>query len=241
MRLLVTRPEPDATTLKAHLVARGHDVFIEPLLDVDFDGCDPIEIDGIQALIATSKNGLRALARSPVFGAARRLRVYAVGPGTAATAKALGFASVVQGPKDGRELVPVIAEMAEVNGGPLLYLAGETTAYDVAGELRAFGFHVHHPIVYAVRPVSSLTEATATRMTAGGLDGIILLSPQTARIYAALVRKHGLEDACRRIMHFCLSQAVAAAIECPEEIPIKVAMLPNLQEMLALVGNATAD
>ena len=42
MRLLVTRPEPEAQRLKARLEELGHEVTVEPLLAVSFDDPDPI-------------------------------------------------------------------------------------------------------------------------------------------------------------------------------------------------------
>ena len=69
MRLLVTRPEPDALKLRAALEERGHEATVEPLLSVSFDDTDPIDLEGVQALIATSRNGLRAL---KLASAARR-------------------------------------------------------------------------------------------------------------------------------------------------------------------------
>src|SRR5262245_10620271 len=159
MRLLVTRPEPDATTLKAQLIALGHEVLIEPLLHVVMHPLDPHEIDleEAQALVATSRNGVRALAKSPHAAAALELPLYAVGPGTAATARALGFAHVLQGPRDARALVPFVAEHAEVTAGSLIYLAGATRTGDVGGELRRLGFHVQEPVMYSMLPASHLS------------------------------------------------------------------------------------
>jgi uroporphyrinogen-III synthase len=61
MRLLVTRPEPDALKLGAVLEEMGHEATVEPLLSVSFDDAEPVDLDGAQALIATSRNALRAL------------------------------------------------------------------------------------------------------------------------------------------------------------------------------------
>src|SRR5262245_6835476 len=102
MRLLVTRPAADAVEIKAHLVAQGHEVLIEPLVEISFEDADPIEVVGVQALVATSRNGLRALANSPDFDEALNLPVFAVGPGTAATARALGMTQVLKGPATAR-------------------------------------------------------------------------------------------------------------------------------------------
>ena len=63
MRLLVTRPEPDATRQAERLAARGHEPVLAPLLAHRAGNRNvPLELDGAQALIVTSRNALRALA-----------------------------------------------------------------------------------------------------------------------------------------------------------------------------------
>lgn len=97
MRLLVTRPEPDALKLGAILEEAGHEAAVEPLLSVSFEG-EAIDVDGAQALVATSRNALRALKASPALAQARRLPLFAVGKATADEARALGFAGVPDDP-----------------------------------------------------------------------------------------------------------------------------------------------
>ena len=241
MRVLVTRPEPDATALRTHLVAAGHEVFIEPLLTMTYMPIDPEDIIDAQALIATSRNGLRALAASDAWEAMRELPVFTVGPGTAAEARALGMINVMPGPRSARELIPIISEVAEVNAGPLIHLAGETLAFDLGAELVTLGFHVLQPVVYRSIAKDSLTDATVARMTAGGLDAVILLSPQTAAIYARLVRLHGLEAVAHGLTHVCLSEAVANQLSALG-VPLRmVADQPNLEEILGLVGSLAAQ
>ena len=69
MRLLVTRPEPDALKLRAALEEHGHEATVEPLLArlVRGSGND-FDLDGVQALIATSRYALRALKSHPLAG-----------------------------------------------------------------------------------------------------------------------------------------------------------------------------
>lgn len=240
MRLVVTRPQADAVELQAHLTARGHQVVLAPLLDISFEDGDPIELDGVQALIATSKNGVRALARHPDFGAARQLPLFVVGPGTGQTARALGFTRVLQGPKAARELLPLIAEAVDVNAGSLLHLAGEVLAVDVAGELGRLGFHVLQPVVYTTRAVQNLPSRLVADLNDGGIDAVILLSPQTARIWAALMARHQLTLPARAVLHLCLSASVAAGLAPLGQVPTAVAKEPNLNEMLAAIDRAAA-
>ncbi|MGB3720194.1 MAG: uroporphyrinogen-III synthase [Hyphomicrobiaceae bacterium] len=239
MRLLVTRPEPDATALRAQLIAQGHEVLVEPLITIRFDNADPIELDGVQALIATSRNGLRALASSPAIEQARSLPLFAVGPGTAATAKALGFQNVIKGPGTGRELVSFIISHADVNGGPLLHLAGDVLAYDFSSELTRLGYHVLRPIVYETEPATRLSGSIATRIANGYIEGVILLSPRTAAVFAKLIKEHGLVEPARQLTYFCISEATAAQLKEIAPLKVEIAAAPNLQEVLALTARAT--
>ena len=62
MRLLVTRPEPDAGREAEALAARGHEAVLAPLLKIEFTRDVPLDFAGVQALIVTSRNALRAMA-----------------------------------------------------------------------------------------------------------------------------------------------------------------------------------
>ncbi len=238
MRVLVTRPEPDATALKAHLVAQGHEVLIEPLMELRFDDLDPIELGGVQALIATSRNGLRALAASPELEAARHLPLFAVGPGTAATARGLGFEIVIKGPGTGRQLVSLITDGIDVNAGSLLHLAGDVLAFDFAAELARLGYHVLQPLVYIAEPVQRLSGSTVTRLRNGQIAGVLLLSPRTAEIYVDLLRQHDLVEASRNLIHYCISEATADRLAGLGQPKVEIAEAPNLKEVLALTARA---
>jgi uroporphyrinogen-III synthase len=236
MRLLVTRPEPDATTLKNRLVEKGHTVTIEPLITITHDGAETPEFDGAQALIATSRNGLRAIAHLPDIDAAKELPLFVVGPGTAATAAALGFRQIIKGPATARDLVPVIEEFAEVNSGPLIHLAGDTLVYDFASDLVRLGFFVTAPVVYTTVVADRFASPTVASLRNSRFDGVLLLSPRTADVYCVLVRQHNLVEAARKVQYYCLSAAIASRLAAlGDGLKIGVASAPNLQQLLALI------
>jgi uroporphyrinogen-III synthase len=64
---------------------------------------------------------------------------------------------------------------------------------------------------------------------------VILMSPRTAAIYAALIRKHGLSASIRTLPHFCLSAAVARRLQPLGTLRVEIAEAPRLEELLALV------
>src|SRR5690606_34319874 len=65
MRVLVTRPEPDARQEADALRARGYEPVLAPLLDIEFLKGVSLDLDGAQAVVITSRNALRALADHP--------------------------------------------------------------------------------------------------------------------------------------------------------------------------------
>jgi len=242
MRLLVTRPEPDATALKAQLIGMGHEVLVEPLMQVVFHPIDPQEVDlsEAQALVATSRNGVRAVAKSALGPAAVGLPIYVVGPGTAATARALGFSDVLQGPRDAAGLIGFMAEHADVNAGSLIYLAGETKSRDLGGELRRLGFHVQEPIVYSIKAAAAFSAAAVARFEAEDIDGVLLMSAETAKTYSRLILAHGLAQKIRRTRHFCLSREVARGLALTGAQHVSVASQPDLKALIALVAQGVS-
>ena len=240
MRLLITRPEPDALQLMAALEQHGHDAVVEPLLSVSFALGEAIELDGAQALIATSRNALRALKSHPVGGKARRLPLFAVGPATAAAARACGFEMVLTGAGTAQELVTHIVAVADPAAGLLVQLAGDRQAIDLKGELEAHGFRVVQHIVYRTHAATALSEIALEGLAMGEIDGVILMSPRTAAIYASLMRKQGLAGIARSLAHFCVSAAVAERLAVLGSVPVRIAARPQVEEVLALIDAAAA-
>jgi uroporphyrinogen-III synthase len=241
MRLLITRPEPDALKLAGVLEELGHEATVEPLLSASFDGADPIDVEGAQALIATSRNGLRALKSSPALAEARALPLFAVGKATAAEGRALGFETVITGAGTAAELVGHIVSSLDPAAGLLVHLAGDTLAVDLKGELEAHGFRVVQPVVYRMLAARAFSEDTVEQLATGEIEGVTLMSPRTAAVYASLVRRHGLVATIRPLPHFCLSQAVARRLEPLGSVRVEIAEAPRLEELLALIEEAAAQ
>ena len=240
MRILVTRPEPDALKLKGLIEERGYSAAVEPLMRVIFHEFDPAELDGVTVIIATSRNALRALRGSPALAKARQLRVYAVGAATALEARRLGFETIVKGPGTAAALVPIIASTLDPSEEMLLHLRGDRVASDMRGDLEGLGFHMVEALVYEMRAAETLSEFIRDEFADGGIEAVMLMSPETASIYVRLMTKYGLKDMCRQMVHLCLSEQVALRLKPLGDIPVEVAAEPTIEEMLALADLAAA-
>jgi len=243
MRLLVTRPEPDASDQARKLGQMGLDALVEPMLEIEFLDAGNLDetVAAAQALIATSRNGLRALARLPILGRALGTPVLAVGPATASLAKELGFEQVHEGAGRAQDLIAVANENCEPVSGPLVHLAGKELAFDLKGKLEARGFGVLQPVLYRASAKRALSAAAKREFKTGGLMGAILMSPKTAKIYARLIAAAGLEGAVAQVMHFCLSPAVAKQLSAIPGARYLVAKRPNQDDLLALIVKHAAD
>jgi uroporphyrinogen-III synthase len=240
MRLLVTRPEPDASREAEALSSRGHEVVVAPLLTIQFTGSVPLQFEGAQALIFTSRNALRALAEHPEKHEALQLPVFAVGETTTRAAQALGFADVTMGTGTASDLAELIRAELNPEKGPLVHLAGETLAFDLKGALEDRGFAVRQPVLYRAAPVEAFPEVGLRRIKAGSLDGVILMSPRTARTFAALLKAAGALTEAKSLVCYCLSEAVAEAV-APLGFAVRVARRPREDEVLALVDSKAAS
>lgn len=241
MRLLVTRPEPDAQSQAARLRELGHEAILAPLFSLEFLDPGPLPLDSVQALIATSRNALRALEGREEFADLLSLPLFAVGAATARLARDLGFKSVTQGLGTAEKLVPVIEKACSPDAGTLLHPAGEKLAWDMKSALERAGFKVHQPVLYRSNAAERLPDDAAEAINAGNLDGVILMSPDTARTYLALIEAGGLTKKAAKPAYFCLSANVAAALDPLPGASVLVAASPTQDDLLALIGQDTAN
>jgi uroporphyrinogen-III synthase len=232
MRLLVTRPRDDAEAFAKALRARGHIPIVAPLMEVHIMAGAPIALEGVQAVLTTSANGVRALAA----GTKRRdLTIYAVGPQTAERAREAGFTVVISAEGDSADLVEMVAREADPAKGLLLHAAGAETAGRLQHALQTRGFRVETAMLYEAAPVAKLPIEADEALRDGSIDGVFLFSPRSAKIFATLVGDAGLAEPCAKLAAFCISPATAAALSPLSFVRVAIAGMPNQDAILDLV------
>lgn len=230
MRVLVTRPHDDARQTAALLAQMGHEAIIAPLLAVNFHNGPVLVLDGVQAVLATSANGIRALARRTPR---RDLPIFAVGPQTARTASEAGFAQVRNADGDGAALAAATARWCAPGGGALLHVSGAQGGGALAADLRARGFLLREAVLYDVAAADRLPPQAAAALTAGALDAALFFSPRSARIFRNCVMRENLGPACARLKALCISAATAKGLEPLIFRALHVAGAPNQDALLA--------
>ncbi len=236
MRALLTRPHEESERLAAALAVRGVEALVAPLMRIRFCDAAALDLAGAQAVLCTSANGVRALARA---SAGRGLPLLAVGDATAARARAEGFAEVASAGGAAADLVRLAAARLRPQDGRLLHVAGGAVAGDLAGALRAKGFEVARVVLYEARPEAALSPAAAAALRAGAIDFALFFSPRTAAVFARLARAAGVAECCAKVAALSISTAADAALgELPwrgrhvAERPDQAALLSLLDRLL---------
>lgn len=232
MRLLVTRPEEDAQATAALLASRGHEAVVEPLVAIKIVPGPNLDLRGVQALLVTSANGVRAFVARD---GRRDLPVFAVGDASARAARAAGFARVESAAGDVVALANLVERRLKPEAGDLVHVAGSTVAGDLAGMLGSAGFRCRREVLYEQAKADSLSADTERLLRTSGLDGVLLFSPRTGATFAVLLERLGLVHATGRMVAFCLSPAVAEKISHLQWKGIRVAVEPTQDALLAEV------
>ncbi len=238
MRVLVTRPQADAEPLVEALQALGFQVLSAPLLAVEPIKAARIDLDGVQALLFTSANGVRVFAElSPERG----LPVFAVGDATAQAAADAGFARTESAGGTVEDLAALVVRRLDPAAGVLFHGAASQVAGDLKGLLEAAGFPVRRKVLYRTRPAQRLSSGTRRAIAEGRLDAVLFFSPRTAETFVRLSTEAGLSTAFASCHAVCLSQAVAAKLEALTWRDVRVAAQPDQDHLLRAVQAVGAE
>lgn len=232
MRLLVTRPEPDASETAGRLRELGHAVLVEPMMRIEFSP-EPAGLAAPAAILLTSGNAVRALERWPSAAAWRRFPVFVIGRATAAQARNIGFTDVRTADRDAATLADLVRAEFDKAAGQILYPAARDRSADMAAMLA--GFMVETVEAYRGIAATSLDEAVASAIASARIDGVLFFSRRTAAIFADLVKAAGVGAGLRRAVLFALSAAVAEPLARLQPATIRVAAQPDEESLLALI------
>jgi len=231
MRVLITRPEPDAAALAALLRAAGHEPVPAPLMRIEtLPEAPPAGIENA-VLLFTSANGAPA---ARAHGVRSSRGVFVVGEATARAAREAGFQVDGVAGGDVVSLTDLVANRLPKDQ-LLLHVAGSEVAGDLVGALSARGYRVLRWTAHAARAAETLPHAAAVFF--GGAPGAVLLySPRSARLLVQLIRAAGLEGAAARHRALCLSQAVSDAAAPAPWASLETAAKPSQEALLNLLG-----
>jgi uroporphyrinogen-III synthase len=228
MRVLVTRPLPEADATAARLVALGHAPLVVPLFHAERVVA---EIPGDAAALAVTSPRTVSFLSEAAAGAMRDCPAFAVGDRTAEALRLAGFRDVRSAAGDVHALARLIADAGLQAGAMVLSPGGETRAGDLGAALAASGLKLVAPVVYRMVSEPLPPPAIGEALAAKRLDAALHYSPNASSGFLRLIG-----PAAAGLMHGCLSEAVAAPLRDAGWPSIAVAARPDEEALLALLA-----
>jgi uroporphyrinogen-III synthase len=235
LRLLITRPQPDASRTADALRAVGHTVLLAPMLTFETIRDAMIGAGPWAGLLLTSANAARALAQHARFAALKDLPALAVGDRTAEVSGALGFADVTSTAGNAADLARAATARFAAEEAAVLYAAAEDRAVDVADLLAGEGVRVNIAVLYRMTKAVEFPPDVAAALGGGQVDGVLHYSRRAAEAYLACTGH--LRAAALAPTHYCLSAEVAKPLIAAGTDRIRIALRPDegaLFELLTL-------
>jgi len=229
VRMLVTRPEPDASETAARLSALDIEPVVEPLLSYHVLPTSLPDPSGFAGMVLTSGNALRALHARDAVERYRHLKLFAVGDRTAEAARRLGFADVTSASGNVNDLIELLADAGLA--GPIFYPAARVRAGDLGKALARHGVMVIAAKIYDMTPVEALSAPLWAQLEDGDIGAAMFFSRRTAETFVSLTK--GLANKARLGM-LCLSESVAAPLLAAHFVRVGLADHPSEEAMLGL-------
>jgi uroporphyrinogen-III synthase len=240
MRLLVTRPEPDAGALAEEIEKLGHEAVIQPLMEFHVLDFDPAPLKSAGGLIFTSRNGLRALLERFDPAAIAGCPVFCVGSETERALRRAGFQTIAAVAGTAERLAGEIALRA-AKGAGLVHVTGEHHAFDLVQALALDGFPVSTLRIYEMKARSAFESTLVEAFEAGSIAGVILMSPRTAEIFVSLCQHHGFSGRARALDYFCLAKSVSNKLKPLGPVHVHIADKPERAALLKLLPTPGQD
>lgn len=221
-RVWITRAEPGASRTADRLRFIGFEPIVRPLLAIRHLS-PALDLDGIDAIAFTSRNGVEAFA---ALTPERSRLVLAVGDATAEAARVAGFERVTSARGDIAALAALIRHVLPP-GAMIEHVAATVTAGDLAS---AVGPDV------AVRTIVAY-EAVETGATAPDIfDAVLIHSPRAARALASRI----VSDVAARTIAVAISRAAAEPLIDLGFRAIRIADRPDDAAITAALGKPGA-
>ena len=222
MKILVTRPEPGASSTAARLVAMGHIPVLAPCLAIT--PLPPRLPENPAVLVVTSGQAVPVLPET-LHG----VPVFCVGDATAGKLRMAGFSRVESAAGDADALFRLIT--ARRLPGLHVMTVGERQGLGLFRQLREAGISVVRRTVYAARPLRILPEGVAEALAEGDIGAALFYSAETAQAFIRLkpVGTGGIQA-------FALSPKIAAALDGLPWSAIRVALAPTEADLMALLS-----
>ncbi|WP_052742097.1 uroporphyrinogen-III synthase [Kiloniella litopenaei] len=231
---LVTRPQADQEPFASELRQLGREVFLDPVFDIVFRNSVGLDLSGVQAVIFTSANGVRAYQLNSKDCS---LPALCVGENSAIAARESGFEQVYSANGDVGDLAELVRRKLKPGSGTLLHPAASKVAGDLQADLGQCGYAYRREILYEATASKTLLPQTKKILKENKIKEISFFSPRSSKVFLSLLSQENLLSNLQGTAIYCLSKAVADCFGQMPGLKLLVSELPNRADMIKLIAS----
>ena len=191
MHILLTRPIEDSIEMIEKFKSLGHDVSHLPLLNIEKVDHANFNYDSYDALIFSSSNSIKFL---DIKNINKDIKCFSVGPATERKIRSLGFQNVIPAEGSVNSLIEIIQNNFDTSDGKLLYISGETIAYELDKDLKSKGYNIDRLINYKTTH-NDFNDTNFINELQKKIPNIVYIySENSAKSFLKFINNSGLKD-----------------------------------------------
>ena len=209
MHILLTRPLEDCSEMILKLQSLGNQVSHLPLLTIDKVSYDETDLLNLKGIIFTSANAVKYLDVKKID---KKLLCFCVGSATEKKARMSGFQNVISAEGNVENLKELILQNFDKKYGKIIYVSGETIAFDLEQQLIKEGYNIKRIINYRTTHTENFNDKFVEELKLKMPDIVYIYSQNSALNFAKLIKNHNLEDFWMNTNLMCISEKVSLVL-----------------------------
>ena len=209
MHILLTRPIDDCIEMIKKFKSLGHEVSHLPLLNIEKVNHENFNFDSYDAFIFSSSNSIKFLDIKKIN---KDIKCFSVGPATERKIRALGFQNVIPAEGSVNSLIEIIQNNFDTSDGKLLYISGETIAYELDKDLKSKGYNIDRLINYKTTH-NDFNDTNFINELKKKIPNIVYIySENSAKSFLKFINNSGLKDEWMDTNLMCMGEKASTIL-----------------------------
>ena len=209
MHILLTRPLDDSLLMIQKFKDLGHDVSHLPLLKIEKVENDNFNFNNYDALIFSSSNSIKFLNTKNIN---KNIKCFPVGPATEKKLRLQGFQNVIPAGGSVNSLLEIIQNNFDTSDGKLLYVSGETVAYELDKDLKSKGYNIDRLINYKTS-YNDFDDINFIKELKKKIPNIVYIySENSAKSFLNFIKNSGLKDEWMDTNLMCMGEKASTIL-----------------------------
>ena len=209
MHILLTRPLEDCSEMILKFQSLGNQVSHLPLLKIDKVNYNESDLLDQKGIIFTSANAVKFLDVKKID---KKLLCFCVGDATEKKARISGFQNVISAEGNVENLKELILQNFDKKDGKIIYVSGETIAFDLEQQLLKEGYNIKRIINYRTTHTENFNDKFVKELKLDMPDIVYIYSQNSALNFLKFIKLYQSESLWMNTNLMCIGEKTSAIL-----------------------------